>query len=44
MKLNRRVKLVALMVLVVAIAIVMAKAGGVGNGHMYGLFDGSGGG
>ena len=42
MELNRRLKLVALMVLVVALALVLAKAGGVGGGHMYGLFDGNG--
>ncbi|MHB8642757.1 MAG: hypothetical protein ACYDA3_07725 [Gaiellaceae bacterium] len=41
MTLNRRLKLVTLMVLVVALALVMAKAGG---GVFYGLFDGSGGG
>jgi hypothetical protein len=37
----KRIKFVALLVLVVALALVMAKAGG-GSGHLLGMFDGDG--
>ena len=37
----KRIKLAALLVLVVALALVMAKAGN-GSAHLFGMFDGDG--